>query len=970
MLVGRPFGSKVAETVGGWGCDGRDEIASWAITPLLVVRVLGVPALVVAASVVTAFRAEAQTEPAALVRALERAVDRGQADSARVSWRRAVVRGPLDPAARFALATLDRLEFRRDQAKSGLVALARSPRSADVAWRAAAQFSLGRLLVGTGDSSGAALLRAAMATADSAGAGAASTAAAAMLELARVVGRRGAADSARRLIERARATVLPADSSLTALAICSAGGVVAANQPRADSLIAEGTALAEAIGDRRVLARCHTTAYQAAMGRGLAMKSVAPLVAAYRAITLTRDAEAAATINQLRAFVYIQFSYGLANGRKYATQAIQLARSSGNRLAEGYAHLNLAQLAIRVGDFRAAAHRRDSAVTLFRAIGDRSGQAAAEFVAGDAASAVGDLSAAGRAYRAARLLYSELRSPIAGVNHRLALVAIETQDFAEAHRLLAEAGAEATQTGNRGFLSDKQYYDGLLALRDGRFLEAAELFRRYRRALRPGALQYYLDSGTREAEALALAGRLDEAETTLDSALAAIERVRNELSDREDGVNRDLLLAMASNRRFEFDPDLGLATIVAIFARAGRVDAAFRFAEAERARLLWVRIARRAMLRDSANTRPARVLVPDDLPLADLTKALGDHSALMAFSTGAGGEPTTVFVLDRLGLRSFPAPPGDSLIAPIQRFATLAAAGTWGRLLGRTLAAQLLDRPLASLDPGVRRLIVIPDGPLNRLPFDALPLADGTPLLTRYEVTLIPSARLAGEWLSRQPSGRAGRPIVVAFGDPRFDARFGLPRIRGSGVEARLATAGGKRGVSFLRAAASEAAFWRLDSTPAAVIHLATHARTEDAGALASAVFLAPGGGHDGRVGPEEIAGRHLPADLVMLTGCRTSGGALMFGEGVQGLVVPFLEAGARAVVATLWDVGDQRIVPLVRRVYQELELGAEAGAALRIARLASWRGGESPAIWAGITLTGDPRVRPLRAVDTKGTGR
>lgn len=924
-------------------------------------RVLGVPALVVAASVVTAFRAEAQTEPAALVLALERAVDRGQADSARVSWRRAVLRGPLDPAARFALATLDRLEFRRDQAKSSLGALARSPRSADVAWRAAAQLSLGRLLVGTGDSSGVTMLRAAIATADSAGSGAASTAAAAMLELGRVVARGGAADSARRLIERARAAVPPGDSSLTALAICSAGAVVSIATPsRADSLIREGTALAEANGDRRMVARCLTTAYQVAMGRGLPSKSVASLTAALGAIDLTRDAESAATINQLRAFVYIQFSYAMANGRRHALRAIQLARTSGNRLAEGYAHLNLAQLAIRVGDFRAAARRRDSAVTLLRAIGDRPGQAAAEFVAGDAAFAIGDLPAAGRAYRAALALYSELRSPVAGVNQRLALVAIESQDFAEARRLLGEAGAEASRRGNRGFLSDKQYYDGLLALRDGRFLEAAGAFRSYRRALAPGALQYHLDSGTREAEALALGGRLDEAEVTLDSALAAIERVRSIVSDPGDATNRDLLLALASNRRFEFDPDLGLATIVATLAGAGRIDAAFRFAEAERARLLWVRITQRAMFRDSASTRQRRVLVPDDLPLADLTRALADHSALVAFSTGSGGEPTTVFVLDRRGLRSFPAPPGDSLTAPIQRFARLAAAGTWSAPLGRALAAQLLDRPLASLDPGVRRLIVIPDGTLHRLPFDALPLADGAPLLTRYEVSLIPSARLAGEWLSRRPGDRAGRGTVVAFGDPSFDPSFALPRIRGSGVEARLATAGGKRGVSFLGAGASEAAFHRLDSVPAAVIHLATHARTEDAGVLASAVFLAPGGGHDGRVGPEEIAGRHLPADLVMLTGCRTSGGALMFGEGVQGLVVPFLEAGARAVVATLWDVGDQRIVPLVRRVYQELERGVEAGAALRTARLASWRSGESPAIWAGITLTGDPRVRPL----------
>ncbi|MCC7132747.1 MAG: CHAT domain-containing protein, partial [Gemmatimonadales bacterium] len=111
---------------------------------------------------------------------------------------------------------------------------------------------------------------------------------------------------------------------------------------------------------------------------------------------------------------------------------------------------------------------------------------------------------------------------------------------------------------------------------------------------------------------------------------------------------------------------------------------------------------------------------------------------------------------------------------------------------------------------------------------------------------------------------------------------------------------------------------------------------------------------------PADIAGRRLRTDLVVLTGCGTSGGALTFGEGIQGLVAPFLEAGARAVVATLWDVGDAAVIPTVRRFYESLATGATAAAALRTARLGAWRAGESPAIWAALTLTGDSRVVPL----------
>ena len=99
---------------------------------------------------------------------------------------------------------------------------------------------------------------------------------------------------------------------------------------------------------------------------------------------------------------------------------------------------------------------------------------------------------------------------------------------------------------------------------------------------------------------------------------------------------------------------------------------------------------------------------------------------------------------------------------------------------------------------------------------------------------------------------------------------------------------------------------------------------------------------------------------LVVLSACRTAGGALVHGEGVQGLTAPFLEAGARAVAVTHWEVGDRRIVPLMNAFYRELATGATAGAALRRARLELARSGASPAIWAGVDLVGDTEVRPL----------
>ena len=59
------------------------------------------------------------------------------------------------------------------------------------------------------------------------------------------------------------------------------------------------------------------------------------------------------------------------------------------------------------------------------------------------------------------------------------------------------------------------------------------------------------------------------------------------------------------------------------------------------------------------------------------------------------------------------------------------------------------------------RLVIVPDGPLHRLPFDALVLRDGRRVVERAAVGMAPSARLAG----LAPSAPAGA-TVVAFGDP------------------------------------------------------------------------------------------------------------------------------------------------------------------------------------------------------------
>jgi hypothetical protein len=56
-------------------------------------------------------------------------------------------------------------------------------------------------------------------------------------------------------------------------------------------------------------------------------------------------------------------------------------------------------------------------------------------------------------------------------------------------------------------------------------------------------------------------------------------------------------------------------------------------------------------------------------------------------------------------------------------------------------------------------------------------------------------------------------------------------------------------------------------------LHFATHALVDEQAVTRTALALVPGGGHDGFVGPGDLAGLPLRADLVVLSACRTARG-------------------------------------------------------------------------------------------------
>ena len=146
------------------------------------------------------------------------------------------------------------------------------------------------------------------------------------------------------------------------------------------------------------------------------------------------------------------------------------------------------------------------------------------------------------------------------------------------------------------------------------------------------------------------------------------------------------------------------------------------------------------------------------------------------------------------------------------------------------------------------------------------------------------------------------------------------------------------------------------------LVHFATHGILDAENPELSGLLLS-----QGFLRAHEIYRLSLPADLVVLSACRTALGREMRGEGLIGLTRGFFHAGDAVSfeghhrVVSLWEVEDRATAELMRRFYREmLKEGHPPAAALRIAQISLRRepGWEAPYFWAGFVLQGDWQAR------------
>jgi CHAT domain-containing protein/Flp pilus assembly protein TadD len=286
-----------------------------------------------------------------------------------------------------------------------------------------------------------------------------------------------------------------------------------------------------------------------------------------------------------------------------------------------------------------------------------------------------------------------------------------------------------------------------------------------------------------------------------------------------------------------------------------------------------------------------------------------------------------------------------------------------------------------------RAIMVVPDGILHYLPFEALRIHDESGakyLIEALAVSYCPSAS-ALMALNRERNDRTWMKELLAIGGPQYsrgtiEPRGPRPAVEGS--EVKLYKAQGfhftplphsqrevqdiaklfsKEEVQILIGeAASEDTVKKLSLEDFRIIHFACHGFLDEARPFRSALVLSlrDGQENDGFLQMREIYGLRTRADLVVLSACQTAQGILENAEGPMGLARSFFFAGARSVMASLWPINDQATVFFMHEFYRNLLSGFAADEALRLAKMkmlrTSWR---HPFYWASFLLSGDTEI-------------
>lgn len=423
--------------------------------------------------------------------------------------------------------------------------------------------------------------------------------------------------------------------------------------------------------------------------------------------------------------------------------------------------------------------------------------------------------------------------------------------------------------------------------------------------------------------------RWDAAEKLYQDALATVAVEENRLRD-------DQLRATFLGHLIDLYQEY-----VELLVERGESERALEVAEASRARVLAQKLG-------SAPDQTHSIRA-GDLP------AMARSSGNIFLSFWVAPKRSFLWVITPDGITRYDLPPGPAIDVLAQRYSAAIADGSNPVDRGNPYGAGLYDiliRPAEGKIPKGANVIVIPDGSLHSLNFETL-LAG--PSGNRYwleeaRIAVAPAIALL------RNGGRPARDRLLFIGDPQPPEKAfePLPQLKNevSAVSKHFSVH------SLITGKGANPDAYRTASPQGfSHIHFAAHAVTNNESPLNSAVILSSNGDRF-KLYAKDVLAEPLNASLVALSACHGAGSRAYSGEGLMGFSWAFLHAGARRVVAGLWQVDDAAMVRVMERLYAGIAAGRTPGESLRDAKITLLQSGTQwarPYYWGSLELfTGD----------------
>jgi CHAT domain-containing protein/tetratricopeptide (TPR) repeat protein len=484
-----------------------------------------------------------------------------------------------------------------------------------------------------------------------------------------------------------------------------------------------------------------------------------------------------------------------------------------------------------------------------------------------------------------------------------------------------------------GFLTDKMTaYHGLMRLfiAKGDGLGALVVAERAKGRVLLDAL----NSGTQLAQNLSK-GESDQLEQ-LSANLAAVNK--EVLAEREKNTPDETRLAELDQKRQH----------ARIEIQAFLTDLGARAPELERQNSLPFKVADRQEILRNSETAAVEYVATDE--------------KLYAFVLTLGAEAPAVVSIDisRSQLQKLISEFRNDLTNPEHAEPRKSSQAVYDRIFA----------PVRQHLTGINNLIIIPDGPLWDLPFQAL--WSEHYLLEDFSISQAPSLavlNLMNRSLDQFEQTKSPTCSLLVFANPTLPSdtkqisqstvlrgeRF-APLPESAREAAALRDLYGASSRVFVGPEATESKF-ESEAGAADVIELATHAVVSGHDPLYSFILLSPGSskGQDGLLETWKIMQLKLHARLVVLSACETARGEITAGEGITGLAWGFFVAGCPTLVVSQWPVESASTTELMLEFHRQLRVGLTPASALRAAEL-KLRQNENythPFYWASFVVAG-----------------